>query len=230
MTLDVQFQKNPPSLSFSPNDNQSIFFSRGISQDSGRVAIHEANLDSLSQTISKFDFNTNAKSVITIVQLELQNQNNIMNRNSQDAEVQQQQELTLNDIIATLTRMTSSMEGIKKRMEKLDIVQQKVGNLATRIESMKKKFIEIEKSQDFQAETLDTQGSHIAKILAGNKNLKKENTLINRTLNDLHEELELEKIKRNQLKQYGRREILEISGIPVAQDENCTDIVYNHRY
>ena len=80
-------------------------------------------------------------------------------------------------------------------MEKLDIVQQKVDNLATRIESMGKEFIEIEKSQDFQAETLDTQGSHIAKILAENKNLKKENTLINRTLNDLHEELEIEKVK-----------------------------------
>ena len=111
-------------------------------------------------------------------------------------------------------------------MKKLDIIQQKVDNLATRIESMEKKFIEIEKSQDFQTETLDTQGSHIAKIMAENKNLKKENTLINRTLNDLHEELEIEKVKRNHLEQYGRREMLEISGIPVAQDENCTDIVY----
>ena len=46
--------------------------------------------------------------------------------------------------MVTFTRMTSSIEGIEKRMEKLDIVQQKVDNLATRIESMEKKFIEIE--------------------------------------------------------------------------------------
>ena len=98
--------------------------------------------------------------------------------------MQQQQELTLNYIMATLTRMTSSAEGIDKRMEKMDIVQRKVDNLATRIESMEKNFIEIEKSQDFQAKALETKGSHIAKILAENKNLKKENTLINRTLND----------------------------------------------
>ena len=98
--------------------------------------------------------------------------------------MQQQQELTLNYIMATLTRMTSSAEGIDKRMEKMGIVQRKVDNLATRIESMEKNFIEIEKSQDFQAKALETQGSHIAKILAENKNLKKENTLINRTLND----------------------------------------------
>ena len=70
-----------------------------------------------------------------------QNHNNNMNQNSQDAEVQQQQELTLNDIMATRTRMTSSIEGIEKRMEKLDIVQQRVDKLATRIESMEKKFI-----------------------------------------------------------------------------------------
>ena len=129
--------------------------------------------------------------------------------------------------MANLTRMTSSTEGIKKVMEKLDIVQQKVHNIATRIESMEKKFIEIEKSQDFQVETLDIQGSHVAKMLTENKNLKKENILINRTLNNLHKELELEKIKRSQLEKYGRREMLEISGILVVQDENYTNTVYN---
>ena len=62
-----------------------------------------------------------------------------MNRNSQeDAEMQQQQELILNYIMATLTRMTSSIEGIDKRMEEMDIVQRKVDNLVTRIESMEK--------------------------------------------------------------------------------------------
>ena len=34
--------------------------------------------------------------------------------------------------------------------------------------------MEIEKPQDFQAEILDTKGSHIAKILTENKNLKKK--------------------------------------------------------
>ena len=128
--------------------------------------------------------------------------------------------------MATLTRMTSLTEGIKKRMEKLDIVQQKVDNLVTRIESMEKEIYRNRKVTGFSSRTLDTQCNHIAKILAENNNLKKENTLINRTLNDLHKELKIEKVKRNQLEQYGRREKLEISEIPVAQDENCTDIMY----
>ena len=50
------------------------------------------------------------------------------------------------DIMATLTRMTSSTEGIRERMEKLDKVQQKVDKLATSIVSMENKIIEIEKS------------------------------------------------------------------------------------
>ena len=128
--------------------------------------------------------------------------------------------------MATLTRMTSLTEGIKKRMEKLDIVQQKVDNLVTRIESMEEEIYRNRKVTGFSSRTLDTQCSHIAKILAENNNLKKENTLINRTLNDLHKELKIEKVKRNQLEQYGRREKLEISEIPVAQDENCTNIMY----
>ena len=53
--------------------------------------------------------------------VESQNQNNIINRNSQDTEEQQQQELTVNDIMATLSWVTSSIEVIEERMEKLDI-------------------------------------------------------------------------------------------------------------
>ena len=64
--------------------------------------------------ISIIDFSFNANSVITMlnkqVPLEPQNQNNIMNQNCQDNEMQQKQELTSNDILATLTWMTSSMK------------------------------------------------------------------------------------------------------------------------
>ena len=47
--------------------------------------------------------------------------------------MQQQEELTLNDIMAIPTRMTSSTEGMEKKMEKLDIVD----NVATRAEKHK---------------------------------------------------------------------------------------------
>ena len=45
-------------------------------------------------------------------------------------------------------------------------------------------------------------------------------------LNKPYDDLEMEKIKQNQFEMYGTMEMLEILGITVAQDEECTDIVY----
>ena len=103
---------------------------------------------------------------------------------------------------------------IKKKMEKLDMVQQKMDNLASRTENMKK-ITDIEKSLDCQVEKFD---QHESEIPTENKKLKKQNTIINRSLKELQDELDLKNNKRNQLKQYGGREMLEISGVTVLQD------------
>ena len=107
-----------------------------------------------------------------------------------------------------------SNAGIKKKMEKLDMVQQKMDNLASRTENMKK-ITDIEKSLDCQVEKFD---QHESEIPTENKKLKKQNTIINRSLKELQDELDLKNNKRNQLKQYGGREMLEISGVTVLQD------------
>lgn len=116
--------------------------------------------------------------------------------------------------MSSLTKITLSIAGTEKIMERLDMVQQKVDNLASRIENVEKKFTGIEKSQDYQAEKIHNHQSDIAKILTETKNYKTENTIINKALNEPHDKLELEKNKRNQLEQYGIREMLEFSGIP----------------
>ena len=38
--------------------------------------------------------------------------------------------------------------------------------------------------------------------------------------------LEIEKTKRNAFEQYGRQEMLEVTGIPHEDGENCIDIIY----
>ena len=42
----------------------------------------------------------------------------------------------------------------------------------------------------------------------------------------MHNNLEIEKTKRNALGQYGRWELLEVTGIPHKDGENCIDIIY----
>ena len=39
-------------------------------------------------------------------------------------------------------------------------------------------------------------------------------------------DLEIEKTKRNALEQYGKQEMLEVTGIPHEDGENCIDIIY----
>ena len=36
----------------------------------------------------------------------------------------------------------------------------------------------------------------------------------------------MEKVKRNSLEQYGRREMIEVSGVPKSDREDCREIIY----
>ena len=45
----------------------------------------------------------------------------------------------------------------------------------------------------------------------------------------MDDNLEIEKTKRNVLEQYDRREMLEVTGIPNGDGEDCIDIIYNLR-
>ena len=60
----------------------------------------------------------------------------------------------------------------------------------------------------------DEKEKQIAKITQENKDLRKENNLLNKMIKQMDDDLEIEKTKQNALKQYGRQEMLEVTGIP----------------
>ena len=86
---------------------------------------------------------------------------------------------------------------------------------------------EVEKSQKFLSEKFDELQTKVNSIDKNNKELKAENTFLNNKVKELSVDLENERFKRNQLEQYGRREMLEISGIPQEQNEDCVELVHN---
>ena len=91
---------------------------------------------------------------------------------------------------------------------------------------LKATVIDVEKSQIFlsgQCKDLETKVNTVDK---NNKELKAENVFLNNKIKDLSRELENEKYKRNQLEQYGRREMLKVSGIPQNSNENCVMLVH----
>ena len=60
----------------------------------------------------------------------------------------------------------------------------------------------------------DLQEKKISKSTQKNRKLRKENNLLNKMIKQFDDNLGIEKTKRNALEQYGRQELLEITGIP----------------
>lgn len=60
----------------------------------------------------------------------------------------------------------------------------------------------------------DQQEKKISKSTQKNRKLRKENNLLNKMIKQFDDNLGIEKTKRNALEQYGRQELLEITGIP----------------
>ena len=60
----------------------------------------------------------------------------------------------------------------------------------------------------------DEKEKQIAKITQENKDLQKENNLLNKMIKQMDDDLEIEKTKQNALEQYGRQEMLEVTSIP----------------
>ena len=60
----------------------------------------------------------------------------------------------------------------------------------------------------------DQQEKKISKSTQKNRKLRKENNLLYKMIKQFDDNLGIEKTKRNALEQYGRQELLEITGIP----------------
>ena len=96
---------------------------------------------------------------------------------------------------------------------------QKNQNTINEINENQNKFnsrvLQVEKSQEHISQCFDKQQVDIDKLLSSNKRLEKENVQLNNNLNKLYTLFYSEQEKRIQLEQYGRREIIEVSGIPL---------------
>ena len=85
--------------------------------------------------------------------------------------------------------------------------------------------MQVEESQEYISKCFEKQQGDIDKILATNTRLEKENIQLNSSINNHCTLFYSEQEKRIQLEQYGRREMIEVSGIPVKKNENCIDII-----
>ena len=88
------------------------------------------------------------------------------------------------------------------------------------------KVVSLEESQKFLSKRYEEQDRNIEEIKNTNSRLQKENDILWNKINLLTKGLAEEQLKRNNLEQYGRREMIEISCIPHEQNEDCIDFAH----
>ena len=88
------------------------------------------------------------------------------------------------------------------------------------------KVVSLEESQKFLSKRYEEQDRNIEEIKNTNSRLQKENDILWNKINLLTKGLAEEQLKRNNLEQYGRRKMIEISCIPHEQNEDCIDFAH----
>jgi len=122
------------------------------------------------------------------------------------------------DAEGQLEKIFSELRAINKRLEKLD-------SLELNINTIDKDLKEVKTSQEFISAEFELQKEQIKKMEGNIENLNLNNVY----LSDRIAELENESLNQGQqyadLEQYGRREMVEIVGIPRRSYEKTDDIV-----
>ena len=134
-------------------------------------------------------------------------------------------EPTLADIMENIISIKATLTDIQTKISNLEKLEHKINEIQENQDKFNFRVVQVEESQEYISKCFEKQQGDIDKILATNTRLEKENIQLNSSINNLRTLFYSEQEKRIQLEQYGRREMSEVSGIPVKENENCIDII-----
>ena len=118
-----------------------------------------------------------------------------------------------------LTEMTTTISSLAENLKEYK------AEMANRINVIESNVTKIDESQKFIAEQYDKSKTTMDNLIKKNTQLDKENKEMNGRIKELEHKFEQEKISRIEQAQYQRRNMLEIYGIPVTENEICVDII-----
>ncbi|PFX27356.1 hypothetical protein AWC38_SpisGene7936 [Stylophora pistillata] len=99
-------------------------------------------------------------------------------------------------------------------------IRNEVVSLKAGLQDLRKRFEEIEKSQDFISKKYDTVISTIKDVKEHNDSLKGDIRVIKEDIGKLGNDYLNVEIQLDELEQYARRDCLEITGIPIVPNDN----------
>eukprot|EP00794_Sanderia_malayensis_P002865 gene2865-3312_t len=98
------------------------------------------------------------------------------------------------------------------------------GPLKSKFSEVDIKLQSIEKSQQFLGAQYETFRAQIGQVLKQNTDLRNENEKLASRLREFEKKDQIRAKSIDDLKQYGRREMIEIAGIPKTREEDCEKI------
>ena len=115
---------------------------------------------------------------------------------------------------------------MNKRMDaferKIDGIHQEV---IQKFKELDKRVSDVEKSAEFLAGQYESQKTIAENLMKKHSSLSEENKALKKEINNLRIEQERQKGAVNDIEQYGRRECIEVSGVPPKDSENAEEIV-----
>ena len=140
--------------------------------------------------------------------------------------VENASESTLKDVMLILASIKSMVDGINNRIFRVEERLYKVEEKLCKVGDLEIKAVSLEESQDFLSKHYEEQDKNIKEIKDTNSRLQKENNTLWSKIHPLTKGLAEEHLKRNNLEQYGKREMTKISGTPHEQNEDSIDLAH----
>ena len=128
--------------------------------------------------------------------------------------------------VALLTKQDENLKVINKRLDKMEKKIDGVNvEILDQIKGLNKRVVEVEKSAEFFAKQYESKKKISENLLKSHTSLSDENKELKIEINHLRSEQERQKSTLNDLEQYGRRECIEVSGVPVTENEDTKEII-----
>jgi len=94
-----------------------------------------------------------------------------------------------------------------------------------KIKDLNKRVNDVEKAIDFYGKQYESQKKMSDNLLKSNTFLSEENKVLKTEINNLRADQEKQTCALNELQQYGRRECIEVSGVPPTDNEDSEEII-----
>ena len=135
-------------------------------------------------------------------------------------------EPALKDVMLSLASIKNTVDGISNRICGVEERLCKVEEKLCKVGQLEVKVVSLEESQDFLSKRYEEEDKNIEETKNTNSRLRKENDILLNKINILTKGPAQEQLKRNSLEQYGRTEMIEISGIPHEQNDDCIELAH----